>query len=335
MSESNCRSVKRLITSKRINHWWYACVGYAPTTPTMGETYRIITCPLLLLKIIFLNKRRKRMNDLIVKNVPFCGAELLAVKEKGTGKIYAGINSILRELGFDERQIEYRRNKWNNDKVLTKGVQKFLYPSENGGIQDTYCIAINKLPIALAKIEITPKLEKQMPELSEKLEQYQESCATVLAEAFISHESKEIIPKDFPSALRAYADEYEKRMQLEQKNEKLIEENNHKQTVINGLTDEVPLYEKPDIINRICRKSQGGYANRYNELYKCFRENFHTDLKMKCENYNEKQIKKKNQLTTIRYAEKFGYIDDLYTCCVKLYESEVREILKELDELHK
>lgn len=275
------------------------------------------------------------MNDLIVKNVPFCGAELLAVKEKGTGKIYAGINSILRELGFDERQIEYRRNKWNNDKVLTKGVQKFLYPSENGGIQDTYCIAINKLPIALAKIEITPKLEKQMPELSEKLEQYQESCTTVLAEAFISHESKEIIPKDFPSALRAYADEYEKRMQLEQKNEKLIEENNHKQTVINGLTDEVPLYEKPDIINRICRKSQGGYANRYNELYKCFRENFHTDLKMKCENYNEKQIKKKNQLTTIRYAEKFGYIDDLYTCCVKLYESEVREILKELDELHK
>ena len=275
------------------------------------------------------------MNDLIVKNVPFCGAELLAVKEKGTGKIYAGINSILRELGFDERQIEYRRNKWNNDKVLTKGVQKFLYPSENGGIQDTYCIAINKLPIALAKIEITPKLEKQMPELSEKLEQYQESCATVLAEAFISHESKEIIPKDFPSALRAYADEYEKRMQLEQKNEKLIEENNHKQTVINGLTDEVPLYEKPDIINRICRKSQGGYANRYNELYKCFRENFHIDLKMKCENYNEKQIKKKNQLTTIRYAEKFGYIDDLYTCCVKLYESEVREILKELDELHK
>lgn len=120
-----------------------------------------------------------------------------------------------------------------------------------------------------------------------------------------------------------------------EENEKLIEENNHKQTVINGLTENVPLYEKPDIINRICRKSQGGYANRYNELYKCFRENFHTDLKMKCENYNEKQIKKKEQLTTIRYAEKFGYIDDLYTCCVKLYESEVREILKELDELHK
>lgn len=39
-----------------------------------------------------------------------------------------------------------------------------------------------------------------------------------------------------------------------EENEKLIEENNHKQIVINGLTDEIPLYEKPDIINRICKK---------------------------------------------------------------------------------
>lgn len=40
----------------------------------------------------------------------------------------------------------------------------------------------------------------------------------------------------------------------------LVAENNHKQKVINALTDDVPLYEKPDIINRICRKSQGGYV---------------------------------------------------------------------------
>lgn len=71
----------------------------------------------------------------------------------------------------------------------------------------------------------------------------------------------------------------------------LKEENERKQTVINGLTDSIPLYEKPDIINRICKKSQGGYANRYKELYKCFRENFHVDLIRQSENYNEKQKK--------------------------------------------
>lgn len=99
------------------------------------------------------------MNDLVVKNVLFCEAKLLAVQDKETGKIYAGINSILHELGFDERQIEYRRNKWNDDKVLSKGVQKFSYPSKDGGTQETYCIEIKRLPLALAKIKIIPKME--------------------------------------------------------------------------------------------------------------------------------------------------------------------------------
>lgn len=124
-------------------------------------------------------------------------------------------------------------------------------------------------------------------------------------------------------------------LEIDKSTAPLVAENERKQEVINGLTDEIPLYEKPDIINRICKKSQGGYANRYKELYKCFRENFHVDLIKQSENYNEKQDKKKDRLSIIRFAEKFGYIDDLYTCCVKLYESEVKEILKELNELHK
>ncbi|WP_024348457.1 Rha family transcriptional regulator [Lacrimispora indolis] len=115
----------------------------------------------------------------------------------------------------------------------------------------------------------------------------------------------------------------------------LIEENKHKQEVINGLTDDVPLYEKTDIINRICKRSYGGYADRYKELYKCFKENFHVDLVRQCENYNDKQEKKKDRLSIIRYAERFGYTDNLYVCCAKLYESEVNSILEEINEIHK
>lgn len=73
------------------------------------------------------------MEDLIVKDVPFCGTELLAVQQKDSGKIYVGINVILRELGFNEEQVRYRRDKWNADKVLCKGVQKFSHPSKDGG----------------------------------------------------------------------------------------------------------------------------------------------------------------------------------------------------------
>lgn len=126
------------------------------------------------------------MNDFIVKDVPFCGTELLAVQQKENGKIYVGINSILRELGFDEKQVEYRRDKWTQDKVIGKGTLKFsgtLLGAKTG--KDVYCMEIKRLPLALAKIEITPKMEKEMPELSEKLEKYQDECADVLAEAFL------------------------------------------------------------------------------------------------------------------------------------------------------
>lgn len=137
------------------------------------------------------------MNDLVVKNVPFCGTELLAVQEKETGKIYAGINLILRDLGFEEKQVEYRRDKWASDKSLKKGTQKFsgtLLGMKTG--RDVWCIDIMKLPLALAKMEITPKMERDMPELSERLEAYQDRCADVLAAAFLPVKKEKVDTQD-------------------------------------------------------------------------------------------------------------------------------------------
>nr|DAR13953.1 MAG TPA: antirepressor [Caudoviricetes sp.] len=108
----------------------------------------------------------------------------------------------------------------------------------------------------------------------------------------------------------------------------------YKQEVINGLTDDIDIYKKKDVINRICRRRSGNYANRYKELYKCFRENFHIDLEARCEGFNKKQAKKKDQLSVIKYAEKFGYIDDLYSCCSKLYEAEIDEVLDQINLIH-
>lgn len=108
----------------------------------------------------------------------------------------------------------------------------------------------------------------------------------------------------------------------------------YKQEVINGLTDDTPIYKKKDVINRICRRRSGNYANRYKELYKCFRENFHIDLEARCEGYNLKQTKKKDQLSVVKYAEQFGYIDNLYSCCAKLFESEIDEVLDQINSIH-
>lgn len=126
------------------------------------------------------------MSNILVKEVEFFGTELLAVQEVESGKIYAGINAILKGMGFDDKQIEYRREKWVTDKTISKGTLKFsgtLIGAKTG--KDVWCIDIKKLPLALAKLEITPKLEKELPELSQKLEVYQDACADVLSDAFL------------------------------------------------------------------------------------------------------------------------------------------------------
>lgn len=59
--------------------------------------------------------------------------------------------------------------------------------------QDTNCISIRKLPLALAKINITNRLERDYPHITEKLELYQDKCADVLASAFLDHKTTDQI----------------------------------------------------------------------------------------------------------------------------------------------
>ena len=123
------------------------------------------------------------MAELEIKKVDFYDSELIGVQEAATGKVFSAINNVLKGIGFDDRQIEHQRNKWKEDEAVSKGVQKFSYPSE-GGTQEAYCIDIMKLPLALAKINITPKIKKENPRLAEMLELYQDKCAEVLAKSF-------------------------------------------------------------------------------------------------------------------------------------------------------
>ena len=123
------------------------------------------------------------MAELEIKKVDFYDSELIGVQEAATGKVFTAINNVLKGIGFDDRQIEHQRNKWKEDEAVSKGVQKFSYPSE-GGTQEAYCIDIMKLPLALAKINITPKIKKEIPRLAEMLELYQDKCAEVLAKSF-------------------------------------------------------------------------------------------------------------------------------------------------------
>lgn len=128
-----------------------------------------------------------------VTNFNFYGDELIALKDNSTGEIYTSINHVLKGIGFtNDEQIRRRRDKWINDIVIGKGVTKFRHPSD-GGYQETYCISHHKLPLALAKINITPKMKQNQPELVSKLELYQDKCADVLASVFLDHKTTDQI----------------------------------------------------------------------------------------------------------------------------------------------
>lgn len=132
-----------------------------------------------------------------VTNFDFYGDDLIALQDNATGEIYTAINSVLRGIGFtDKDQIRKRRDKWINDVVISKGVVKFNIPTQEVMTKndttlfdekETYCISQHKLPLALAKINITPKMKQSQPELVLKLELYQDKCADVLASVFIDH----------------------------------------------------------------------------------------------------------------------------------------------------
>ena len=118
----------------------------------------------------------------------------------------------------------------------------------------------------------------------------------------------------------------------------LIEENNkkqkeieYKQEVIEGLTQNVTIYEKRQLLNRVVRYKGADYRQRWTELYKVFKETHHIDLKTRMESYNK--INKPKMKSVLDYAENFGHIDNLYKIACKLYESDMNELLENIKDV--
>ena len=149
-----------------------------------------------------------------VTNFDFYGDSLIAIQNNATGEIYAAINHILRGIGFKNEQVRYQRGKWVNDRSVSKGVLKFNIPSSKGN-QLTECISSRKLPLALAKINITKRMERDYPGITTKLELYQDKCADVLASVFIDHKTTDqIIMQPILDSLHTFTETFNNTLPL-------------------------------------------------------------------------------------------------------------------------
>ncbi len=123
------------------------------------------------------------MNRLEVKRVPFMGTELMAARDND-GQIWAGVRWMCDGIGLSRNQRDNQIEKIKVDKALNKGAGNFLLPT-NGGNQKCLCLKLDYVPLWLAKIAITPRMERETPELAARLEQYQLKAKDVLAAAFL------------------------------------------------------------------------------------------------------------------------------------------------------
>ena len=123
------------------------------------------------------------MNQLEIKRVPFMGTELMAARD-ADGQIWAGVRWMCDGIGLSRNQRDNQIEKIKVDKALNKGAGNFLLPT-NGGNQKCLCLKLDYVPLWLAKIAITPKVERDTPELAARLEQYQLKAKDVLASAFL------------------------------------------------------------------------------------------------------------------------------------------------------
>ena len=139
------------------------------------------------------------MNDLVVKSVDLFGDSVMAARDK-EGTIWAGINFFCRGLGMSKRQRDFQVEKVKADKVLSRGCT-LLRAGVFDPANEAYALRLDFVPIWLAKITITDKMQKENPGLAERLLNYQLKAKDILADAFLPNQQTEpanVNPVDVP-----------------------------------------------------------------------------------------------------------------------------------------
>ena len=128
------------------------------------------------------------MENLTEKLINFEGGEILGIKD-ADGVLWLGVRKTMRDIGLSDGQARRQVENLNNDLVLNQGVAN-LHLLTNGGKQETLCIKEDFVTLWLAKISLTPKMQKENSKAVEKLIAYQLKCAKVLHQAFFETEEQ-------------------------------------------------------------------------------------------------------------------------------------------------
>lgn len=154
------------------------------------------------------------MNELEVKRVPFMGTDLMAARDKD-GAIWAGVRWMCDGIGLSKGQMQRQITNIGADAVLSKGAANLQLPTA-GGKQSVLCLKLDFVPLWLAKINITPAMQAETPELAERLEAYQLKAKDVLAAAFLPKKVRGGEPKPMTDYQQMMAETRRRNAQIQE-----------------------------------------------------------------------------------------------------------------------
>lgn len=241
------------------------------------------------------------MDGLTVKGVDLMGDTIMAAQDEN-GCIWAGVSYFCKALGMSNVQKDTQVDKIRTDKTLARGYRKFpvgVFDPNN----EVIGIRLDFVPLWLAKITITKRMENDHPELADKLLQYQLKAKDILADAFLPKNPQ--LPSDPMQLLELH---YQALKQVDRK----VEEVDGKVGAIEGrlanLENTMNLdygqqRDLGDAVAKTVMKALGGESPAYKEIgRKVFAECNH-DLKAYFRVNARANIPKKRYEDAISYAE--------------------------------
>lgn len=230
------------------------------------------------------------MEELQIKEVDFQGDKLLAFKDNKTDKIYVAVNHICNALGLDAR---IQRDKLKEHMTLSKGCTLWSIPS-NGGIQETYVIELDYLPLWLASINPA----KVNSAIQNKLVEYQLKAKDVLAQAFLR-----------PQQLMSIEDLIILQAQSVKELKEKVQTLEYRIQNLDAANIEGDLQQR---LNKLVRKYAFKAGIMHNIAWEHFKQAYNTayrtNLELLMNNYKEREGIKK--LTLPQYLAVTGHLED-------------------------
>lgn len=241
------------------------------------------------------------MDNMIVKNVDVMGDTIMAAKDKD-GIIWVGIKWMCQGMGMSDGQ--YKRQIKNIQKdLLLKNSGSNLILNKGSGEREVFCLKLDYLPIWLAKISITPTIQKEHPELADKLLEYQLKAKDILAAAFLPEHQQ--TQKTTMELLELH---YKALKEVNEKAEKTEEQVNTLEQRFNEFRDNMPVTgaDMDDIQSAVKKKGVEMLGGKESNAYKDQSTRTYVYADIQCELRRQfrvkryKEIKHKNAEDALR-----------------------------------